>query len=258
MGSGLVDIGGHPTWLSVDGDHDETVLLMHGGLSGSEALLGSIGPALRSRFQVAAFDRRGHGRTPDTEAPFHYATMADEAVAVLEHLGRPGHLVGWSDGGNVGLLVALRRPDLVRRLVVIGSNYHHSGLRPLAGLDAVMPAVRAAYGDVSPDGIDHFAAIVAKTTEMFLSEPTLTTADLGGIACPVLVLVGDDDMIDLGHTCTMYESIPNAQLAVVPGTSHALPLERPAECGAIITRFLTVELPVETYMPSRRSDVARA
>jgi pimeloyl-ACP methyl ester carboxylesterase len=94
--------------VSIGGEKDETVLLLHGGLSNSDAMLDPLGQALGETYRVAAFDRRGHGRTADTSEPFHYDTMADETLAFVEDLGGPVHLVGWSDGGNVGLLVALR------------------------------------------------------------------------------------------------------------------------------------------------------
>ncbi len=80
----------------------------------------------------------------------------------------------------------------------------------------------------------------------------MTTADLAGVSVPVLVLVGDDDLIELAHTCSLYESIPDAQLAVVPGASHALPAEQPAETARIVERFLSAALPPQTWMPSRR------
>ena len=119
-----LDVLGHPTWYTVQGDGDETVLLLHGGLSDSDALLDGIGAVLARHRRVAAFDRRGHGRTADTPDAFHYESMVDETIAVIDHIGGPVHVVGWSDGGIVGLLLALRRPDLVGRLVAIGANYH--------------------------------------------------------------------------------------------------------------------------------------
>src|SRR5690349_1706646 len=123
-----VDVEGHPTWLESRGDGSETVLLLHGGLSNGDDLLGTIGDALVARYRVLAFDRRGHGRTADTPAPFHYDSMVDETVAVIERAGGPVHLVGWSDGGIISLLLAQRRPDLVRRMVLIGANYSVEGL----------------------------------------------------------------------------------------------------------------------------------
>jgi pimeloyl-ACP methyl ester carboxylesterase len=78
-------------------------------------------------------DRRGHGQTPDVEGPISYDLMADDTIAFMDTLGTgPGHLVGWSDGGNVGVLVAIKRPDLVRKLVVMGANFSAEGLMPEA------------------------------------------------------------------------------------------------------------------------------
>ena len=127
-----LDLLGHPTWYTVQGAGDETVLLLHGGLSNSDALLDSIGGPLGEHRRVAAFDRRGHGRTADTPEAFHYESMVDETIAFIEHIGGPVHIVGWSDGGIVGLLLALRRPELVGRLVAIGANYHWNVLPDLA------------------------------------------------------------------------------------------------------------------------------
>jgi pimeloyl-ACP methyl ester carboxylesterase len=253
-----VDINDHPTWISVAAERDETVLLLHGGLDSSDELLETIGPGLAEQYCVAAFDRRGHGRTADTADAFHYDAMADEAIAVLEHLGRRAHVVGHSDGGDVGLLVAMRRPDLVNRLVMIGSNYHYTGLMPDFVLTPDQPPgiydlLAAEYGERSPDGIGHFADVVAKTNAMWASEPTLTPADLATVTVPTLVLVADDDAIVLSHTCSLYESIPDAQLAIVPGASHALPIEQPDEVVRIIRRFLEATEPPATFMPLRRA-----
>ena len=190
-----ISILGHQTWASTGTDRDETVVLLHGGLSNSDLMLDTIGRPLAATYRVAAFDRRGHGRTADTSAPFHYAAMADETIAFLEHLGGPAHLIGWSDGGNVGLLVALRRPDLVGRLVTIGSNYDPDGLRPMT-LDPDSPTaemLNAQYGERSPDGPEHFGEVVGKSLTMFASEPQLTIDDLRKVSVPVLVMVGDDD-----------------------------------------------------------------
>jgi pimeloyl-ACP methyl ester carboxylesterase len=250
-----IDLLGHQTWATIGSEKEATVLLLHGGLSNSDAMLDLIGAPLSETYRVAAFDRRGHGRTADTAEPFHYATMADETIAFLEQLGGPAHLVGWSDGGNVGLLVALRRPDLVGRLVMIGSNYSHDGLLPLP-VDAdspVLAMLAADYGERSPDGADHFGEVVGKTLTMFAAEPTLTVDDLRKVSVPALVLVGDDDAIVLSHTCSLYESIPGAQLAVVPGASHALPMEQPEETVRIINRFLTGDATPATLMPMRRT-----
>jgi pimeloyl-ACP methyl ester carboxylesterase len=248
-----VEINGHPTWVDQRGSGAKTVLMMHGGLSNSDALEG-LANALAEQYRVVAFDRRGHGRTADTDAPFHYDDMASEAIGVLEEVvTEPAHIIGWSDGGNVGLLVALRRPDLVDRMVVIGANFHFSGVMPIHVDQRFLDLLRPAYVERSPDGEEHFEAHIAKAMTMIETEPTLTADDLRRIATPTLVVVGDDDLITLAHTTELYESLPAGQLAVVPGTSHVLPMERPDETARIILHFLGADLPPATFMPVRRS-----
>lgn len=251
-----VDIAGHSTWVETTGAGDEPVLLLHGGLSNCDDLLHTIGPALAERYRVVAFDRRGHGRTADIEGPLHYDDMAADTIAVLETVvGGAAHLVGWSDGGIISLLVAQRRPDLVARMVLIGANFHFGGLREVASAGGAefMHAIALGYADRSPDGADHFAEIVAKTMTMFATEPAMPIDDIKAITAPSLVLVGDDDLVELSHTCALYEALPHGQLAVVPGASHAVPAEKPLEVGALVMEFLAGPVSPRTLMPSRRA-----
>ncbi len=211
---------------------------------------------LSKDFTLTAFDRRGHGRTRDTAGAFHYEEMADETIAFLEWLDEPSHVIGHSDWGVVALLVARRRPDLLRRVVVVGANYHFEGLLPtppfaLEGPDFDAWAVE--YGALSPDGIAHAPEVVAKALALFASEPTLSDDDLAAITVPVLVMAGDDDVVSLSHTCAMYEAMANAQLAILPASSHALLKEHPGLSVRIIRHFLNESVPPTTLMPLRRA-----
>lgn len=248
-----VDILGHPTWLDHVGG-GRPVLLLHGGLSHSDEMLESIGVPLRESFRLVAFDRRGHGRTADTDAPFTYETMLDEVEAVIEITGRPIDVVGWSDGGILALMLALRSPHLVRRLVVIGANFHHDGLIDIDPelARSFAEATAAGYVERSPDPREHFMTVLDKTVRMWSSAPALTADELAAIEAPVLVLAGDDELIELAHTVELYESLPDSQLAVVPGTSHGAPMEKPALVADLIEEFLVADLPPQTQMPIRR------
>ncbi len=265
-----VEILGHPSWYMVQGAGDETVLLLHGGLSNSDALLDCFVGTLGERRRVVAFDRRGHGRTADTPEAFHYESMVDETIAFIEHIGGPVHIVGWSDGGIVGLLLALRRPDLVGRLVAIGANYHWNVLPDLTGGDGtpgaeagdgdhvatdnpVVALMAAAYAERSPDGPDHFAVVAAKGFHLFGIEPELTVEDLARVSVAVLLMAGDDDLVPLSHTAAFFAGLPEAQLAIVPGASHGLPMEHPQEVVDLIERFLGSAVPPATMMPNLRT-----
>ena len=250
-----VDVAGHSTWIEETGSGAETIVLLHGGLGNGDELLDHLGPSLSERYRVVAPDRRGHGRTADTDAAFHYEEMVDETIAVLDDVvGGPAHLVGWSDGGIVALLLARRRPELVRRQVLIGVNFHVDGMRPveMAEDDPFGQAMYEAYVERTPDGADHFPEVLTKALALFASEPTLTTEDLRTIVTPSLVLVGDDDCIDLSHTAALYENLAAAELAVVPGASHAVPMEQPAAVARLVLDFLGADLPPVTLMPDRR------
>ena len=253
----FIDIDGVNTWTETRGSGERTLVLLHGGLGNSDDLLDSIGAAdLVGSFRVVAFDRRGHGYTADTDEPFHYDDMAAHAIGVLEHLGAASkvHLVGWSDGGIVAMLVALRRPDLVDRLVLIGTNFHFDGVNELDPGDVAPPQVMLeGYAKRSPDGAEHFSVVAEKAMTLFTTEPTLTTDDVGRVTQPTLVLVGDDDLVRLDHTVALYDALPAGRLCVVPGASHAVVHERSQLVVAIITDFLQGPEPPETLIPIRRA-----
>ncbi|WP_350348896.1 alpha/beta hydrolase [Agromyces sp. G08B096] len=255
---GHTDVDGLDTWIDVRGSGERTVVLLHGGMGNSDDLLDSIGPRLEDRFRLVAFDRRGHGRTRDTDEPFHYDDMATHTIAVLE---RPEiaaaatgvDLVGWSDGAIVAMLVAIRRPDLVDRLVLIGGNFHYDGVHELdsSGEPEQSPLYEG-YAARSPDGPDHYRAVAEKWMTLITTEPTLTTADLARIDHPALVLAGDDDLVKLAHTVELFEALPAGRLCILPGTSHLVPFERAELVASVIADFLEGPAEPATMLPVRR------
>jgi pimeloyl-ACP methyl ester carboxylesterase len=148
MGS-YVQVGGVRTWYEERGEGAPLVLL-HGGMGDARDFAANI-DALAAHFRVFVPERRGHGHTADVDGPITYELMAEDTIAFLNGVvGGLAHLVGHSDGANVALVVARRRPDLARRVVSISGNFHHDGLIPGAiDADAADEFVGAAYGDVS-------------------------------------------------------------------------------------------------------------
>jgi pimeloyl-ACP methyl ester carboxylesterase len=249
-----VELGGVRTWYDERGE-GEPLVLLHGGLVDARFFDKNI-DALADRFHVFLPERRGHGHTPDVDGPITYELMAQDTIAFLEAaVGGPAHLVGHSDGAVVAMLVALRRPDLVRELALISGGFHHDGLMPgmdRLDIDEVVKFLGPAYGEVSPDGAEHFPVVVRKIARMAAEEPALPQSELRGVRSRTLVMFSDDDLMTLGHVIAMYEGIPGSELAIVPGTSHFLLQEKPALCNAIIVDFLATG-PVATVAPVRRA-----
>lgn len=254
--AGYAELGGVRTWYD-DHGAGEPLVLLHPGGADARAWAPNL-DSLAARFHVFTPERRGHGRTPDVEGPMTYELMAADTVAFLEQVvGEAAHVVGCSAGASVALVVALRRPDLVRRLGLVSGVFHRDGwiseaIDPDAEPHEVL--VRG-YAELSPDGADHHPVVHAKLARMNWEEPTLATHDLGGVASRSLVMLGDDDEVKLEHAIAMYRGIRDAELAVVPGTSHGLLHEKPALCNTILVNFLSTD-PVPTFAPIRRASPA--
>jgi pimeloyl-ACP methyl ester carboxylesterase len=256
--AGYVQLGAVNTWYDERGTGDPLVL-MHGGLVDSRFFDPNI-DALAARFHVYTPERRGHGHTPDVDGPITYQIMADDTVAFLEAVVRePADLVGHSDGAVVAMLVAMQRPELVKRLEMISGGFNKSGeAMPDAewNVDQIFEFIGPAYGEVSPDGIDHFKVVATKIGEMAAVEPNLQASDLARVPQRTLVMFSDDDLVTMTHVVDMYDALPNAELAVVPGTSHFLTQEKPALVNAIVLDFLTND-PVATVAPIRRAPASQ-
>ena len=138
-------------------------------------------------------------------------------------------------------------------MVPISGQFHHEAT---AGLDFSLEQMESWIGDryaeLSPNGRDHFPVFGAKVLRMWREEPTLTVDDVARVAVPTLVMAADDDGVAIEHTIAMYQAIPGAELAIVPGTSHALIDEKPELVDRLILDFLTRD-PVPTVMPIRRA-----
>jgi pimeloyl-ACP methyl ester carboxylesterase len=251
--AGYVTIAGLPTWHEVGGE-GPAVVLLHGAFFGAAAWVAQAPELASAGFRVHVPERRGHGHTRDVDGPLTYELMAADTAAYLDaEVGGPAHLIGWSDGAVVALLVALRRPDLVDRMVLIGQYYNSSGRVPGSELGQLLHSeeakgfLRQGYDPVSPDGPEHFEVVYAKTLAMIDSEPEIDLAALAAVAAPALVLQGDRDEVTLSHGAEVASALGNGRLAVLPG-GHGLPAELPELVNQLLISFLRGTVPSPVWL----------
>jgi pimeloyl-ACP methyl ester carboxylesterase len=222
-------IHGHIIYYAVRG-HGPTLVLLHGGGDSGEHSFVRQLDLFSQRHYIVAPDQVGQGRTPDVPGPLSYTAMMEDTAALLKGL-KLSHVdvVGFSDGGILALMLAVRHPELVRRLVISGVNIAPEGLNP-----EDLQELRASQIP-KPKTIDE------KLAHLWLTSPTeteLSVALLSKIYQPVLVISGDRDAITLEHTLQIFHALPKAELCVLPGTDHATFSGRSDWLNPIISAFL--------------------
>jgi pimeloyl-ACP methyl ester carboxylesterase len=248
-----VNLRGHQIYTYEWERDGEAVVLLHGGLSKTSSWDYLMVPPLEDEFHVFAYDRTAHGFTGDQPGSLHFAFQAQEAIAYLEDVVKePAHLIGYSDGGIIALMVAIARPELVKSIVAIGANYHYSAPLSEFAEAFVSEDDQAEYNLISPDAPHTLLEKIIRMNQIWKTEPDISLKEIASIQCPVLVMAGDDDVIKHEHTISLYENLPLGQLAIIPGTSHGLVKEKPALMIAIIMQFLEdLSYPI-TRQPIRR------
>ena len=242
-----LDVGKSRIFYEVQGQ-GEPLLLLHGGFGTNYDFANQI-PDFAKHFRVVAFERAGHGRSPDTDEPFSFDIMTAYTVELVEKLKIGAvNVLGWSDGAVIAFLLAISREDLVKRIVSVGGLFSTDSLAPkdvawLRGVTPesfrkVEPSIVERYEGLSPDGPGHFPVVFQKTIRMWLNEPNISKDDLGKISAPALVMAGDRDATRFEHTLELFRSIRNAEMCIVPGTTHFLLSEKPELATRVILEFL--------------------
>ena len=222
-------IHGHKIYYAMQGSGPTLVLLHGGGDSGEHSFARQL-HIFAEHHRIVAPDQVGQGRTPDVPGPLSYTGMMEDTAALLRRL-KLEHVdvVGFSDGGILALMLAVRHPDLVRRLVISGVNIAPEGLNA-SDLD-----------DLRAMQIPRPKTIDEKLAHLWATSPTDTELNLGMLASlsqPALVISGDRDAITLEHTLTIFHALPHAELCVLPGTDHATFSGRAEWLNPIISAFL--------------------
>jgi pimeloyl-ACP methyl ester carboxylesterase len=239
--AGRLRIGDVELYHAVFGD-GEPVLLLHGGM-GHSNYWGHQIAALAPRHRVIVLDTRGHGRSTLSPQRMSYRLLADDAMGALDALGiRRAAIVGWSDGGIVGLELAMRRPDRVGRLFAFGANFNLQGLKPQGAQSATFTQYaercRLDYAALSPTPAN-WQRLLDDLRRMWGSSPTWTRADLSNIRAPTTIVGAEhDEILHHEHTAELAVAIPGARLVVMPGVSHFAMLQDPARFNAELAAYL--------------------
>ena len=222
-------IHGHRIYYAMRGDGPTLVLLHGGGSSGEHSFVQQL-DVFSEHHHIVAPDQVGQGRTPDVPGVLSYTAMMQDTAALLQMLNLKNvDLVGFSDGGILALMLAVRHPELVRRLIISGVNIAPEGLNA-----DDLKELRATQVP-KPKTIDE------KLAHLWLTSPTETELNLTMLATitqPVLVISGDRDAITLEHTLQIFHALPKSELCVLPGTDHATFSGRAEWLNPIISAFL--------------------
>lgn len=166
------------------------------------------------KYRVIALETRGHGQSPRGMAPFTLNQFAEDLKSFLDGMGiERCHLLGFSDGGNIALLFALRYPQYIEKLIVNGANLNPEGLRG----DIQLPIVQEWMGLRARAKVEPRVRPQLELLELMVTQPHIDPAVLSALTMPVLVVAGKDDMIKEAHTRAIAAAIPGSRLAILPG-----------------------------------------
>ncbi|MFN8309870.1 MAG: alpha/beta hydrolase [Chitinophagales bacterium] len=223
----------------------EPVLLLHGAMEYWRSWKNQI-PVLAKNHKVIVVDTRGHGESTFTDRELSYDLFANDMNQFITLLGYDSiNVVGFGDGAIIGMMMAIRRPGSVKRLVAIGSNLK-------ADTTAVYPDVlekvkqwdyekMAFYLQVkfkeNPNPLQ-LKEMARRMQKLLLTQPNMNYDDLDKVICPTLVMAGDRDLIKPMHTQFIFENLPIGQLCIIPGATHYCISEKPSIVNVAINDFL--------------------
>ena len=214
----------------------EPLILLHGNGENCDYFVGQTA-VLAQHFHVYALDTRGHGKTPRGEAPFTIRQFADDLRGFMDAHGiEKAHILGFSDGGNIAMVFAMKYPERVSRLILDGANLDPRGIKP-----SVQIPIEIGY---------RFAKLFAKKSEeaklhaemlgLMVNDPNVKPEELSKIQAKTLVIAGTKDMVKDEHTRLIASRIPDAQLVILEG-DHFVANKCPDAFNRAVLAFLRDE-----------------
>ncbi|HLY71026.1 MAG TPA: alpha/beta hydrolase [Puia sp.] len=212
----------------------EALLFIHGN-GGSLANFSNNIPYFSRRYKVIAVDSRAHGKSIDHNDSLSFEMMADDFNALLDSLGADStYVIGWSDGGINGLLLAIRHPEKVKKLAITGANLwpDTTGLTPF-----VFNLIKKGNAELRKKEQTQKVKNELKISDLDLYQPHISLEQLHTILCPTLVIGGDHDAIPVTHTVLIAQNIHRSYLWIIPNSGHSTPIFKKDQFNPIIEDF---------------------
>lgn len=209
------------------------LILLHGNGESSGYFVNQI-DRFANEYRVIAVDTRGHGASPRGNKPFTLETFADDLKNLLDSLNiEKANILGFSDGGNIAVIFALKYPERVAGLVLNGANLFPSGLK-----SSFLIPVKVLFAVFSL--LSHFSRRAKRRSELLYlmaKQPNIQPERLSGIKCPVLVIAGTQDVIKEKHTKLIAASLPDSSLCFLKG-GHSIAKTNSVEFNSAVEKFL--------------------
>ena len=238
---GFVANAGARIWHASFG-RGPAVILLHGGLGNAGNWSYQVPALIEAGFRAIAIDSRGHGRSTRDDRPFTYQLLASDVRAVMDRLGvARAVIIGWSDGADMGLVLADETPERVAGVLFFACNMDGTGTKPFEFTPIIGRIYQQHLKDyaalsATPGDFEAFSAAVGV---MQRTQPEYSAADLARIHVPVALVLGEhDEFIKPEHMEYLARTLPSATLTVIPGLSHFAPLQRPEAFNSVMLDFV--------------------
>ncbi len=216
----------------------DPLLVIHGNGQGIADMHFQIAHFARN-YQVIVADSRGHGKSGLGTDKLTYIQMMEDYDALLEKLSITGaNVVGWSDGGILALLLAIHHPDKVNKMALMGANLRPDGTAVHSWASELLQPMSATVDEmISNKDTTQDWSLVRQHLDLLMTQPNIPLESLHEIKAPVLVMAGDKDIIRIEHSLEIFENLPQAHLAILPGQTHWAPATHPNGFNALVEKF---------------------
>ncbi|WP_281634449.1 alpha/beta fold hydrolase [Flavobacterium luteolum] len=218
----------------------EPLLLIHGN-SGSIETMGNQIDYFKNKYRVIAADSRGHGKSELKTDSLTFVQMTKDTEALVNHLKLDSiSIIGWSDGGIVGLQMGISGKSKIKKIVAMGANLRPDSTAIYSWAVKGLQNERKLFSTkIKEKDTSENWNLLKQISGLLADQPNIVAKDLSKIKAKVLVIAGDRDVIRNEHTVEIFENIPKAQLCIMPGETHFAPASSPEVFNAIANKFLS-------------------